>query len=328
MYKNVFKYLITGLIICIFFSIVTIVNNNIDNSYPDVKKMDFVVNETIQDTESLDLTPEHTVIYRDDNTNSDLFSECYYALMVNDTDNIVYAAKNVHQRMYPASMTKFMTAIIVCEKIEAGEISLDDVVTVNTIYDLTSEGVLAFEFTYGCQITVKDLLYGLLIESNNYYALMLADYVAGSESAFCELMNAKAQEIGATNTHFMNPHGLDDPNHYSTAYDIYLITKEAHKHELIRTIDSYDSYSYTYTNADGYIVDVDITATNYFINDKVDLPANFNIEVWKTGTTNGAGNCLAMWLTKDNKTYIAIASCGDSKPALYDAMVRLICLIG
>lgn len=328
MYRNVFKYLITYMVIFIFFMIVTIVNNKIDAPYPDVKDMDFIVNETIRETESLNLKPEHTVIYRDDNTNSELFPDCYYALMVDDTDGIVYAAKNVHQRMYPASMTKFMTAIIVCDKIEAGQISLDDVVTVENYYDLTYDDVAPFELNYGYKITVKNLLYGLLIESNNYYALILADYVAGSQEAFCKLMNEKAYEIGATNTHFMNPHGLDNPEHYSTPYDIYLITKEAHKHELIRTIDSYDSYSYTYTDTEGYIVEADIIATNYFLNDMVDLPANFSIEVWKTGTTDGAGNCLAMWLTKNNKTYIAIASCGDSKQTLYDSMVRLLCLIG
>ena len=80
-----------------------------------------------------------------------------------------------------------------------------------------------------------------MLESNNYYALYLAEYVGGDIQSFCDRMNQKALELGATNTHFMNPHGLDDPNHYSTAYDMYLIVKEVHNHQILRDIDGFDT---------------------------------------------------------------------------------------
>lgn len=314
--------------VCIFFMILTIVNNSLKNEYPDVSDISFSVSEMQREDEVPDLELQNTVVHRDNNTNSEMFSECYYALLIDDTDNYVYAAKNAHERMYPASMTKFMTAMVVCDKINSGEITPEDVVTVERNYDLTHEGVAPCDLTAGCEITVKDLMYGLLIESNNYYSLILAEYISGNVEDFCELMNEKSYSIGATNTHFSNPHGLDAPDHYSTAYDIYLITKEAYTYEYIRTIDAFETYSYSYINSEGYAVDVDIEATNLFMNDHVALPANFNMEVWKTGTTDGAGNCLALYLTKDEKTYIVIASSGESKEVLYDAMVKLICLIG
>ena len=327
MSNTIFKFFIVIGSFAIFFSIATIINKNIKNEYPNPKDITIPIDKSVYSDNMEDLSFEHTVLYRNDNINSDMFPECYYALMVDDTNNTIYAAKNVHQRMYPASMTKFMTAIIVCDKLEAGEITLDDEVTVDKFYDLTYDGVLPFELSYGSTITVNNLLHGLLIESNNYYALMLADYIAGSEEAFCKLMNEKAQSIGATNTHYMNPHGLDHPDHYSTAYDIYLITKEAYSYQLIRDINSYESYSYTVTDPDGYEIPTDIYPTNYFMNGNVNLPANFNIDVWKTGTTDGAGNCLTMMLNSSNNTYIVIASCGDSKAVLYDALVQLICLV-
>jgi D-alanyl-D-alanine carboxypeptidase (penicillin-binding protein 5/6) len=246
-------------------------------------------------------------------------------------DGTVYAAKNAHKRMYPASMTKLMTAIVVCEQMKLQGISLDDVVTVEKNYDLTAQGGGTNPLPAGCKITVRNLLAGLLIQSNNYYALILADYFAGSEESFCNLMNEKATEIGATNTHFANPHGLDDVNHYSTGYDIYLILKEASKYSEISDLDGFSEYSYTYENYSGYDIEANISATNLFLGDDVSLPSGYAIENWKTGTTDGAGSCLAMRIkdttSEDGHTYYVIASNGESKQQLYDDIVKLICLI-
>lgn len=327
MIKSMLKSLIPVVIICIFFLIVSIFNNSVRDEYPEAGQMKFGISEMLKASDTTEYTMDDTVVYRSDNTNAELFDDCYYALLINETDKQVLAAKNVHERMYPASMTKYMTAMVVCDKINSGDINLNSTVTLTRDYDLTYDGVAPADIFYGDEITVKDLLYGLLIESNNYYALILADYVAGSEEAFAALMNQKAKSIGATNTHYMNPHGLDNPEHYSTAYDIYLITKEAYKYDLIRTIDEFESYSYSYISSEGYLINREITPTNYFLNGNVELPANFDIHVWKTGTTDGAGNCLSMYVTRDDKTYIVIASSGDSKAVLYDAMVQLLCLV-
>lgn len=327
MFRSILKSLIPVVIICIFFLVVSIFNNSVKDEYPEASKMTFGISEMLKASDTTEYTLDDTVVYRSDNTNAELFDDCYYALMINETDQEVIAAKNAHERMYPASMTKYMTAMVVCDKIESGDINLNSTVTLTRDYDLTYDGVAPADIFYGDEIAVKDLLYGLMIESNNYYALILADYVAGSEEAFCALMNQKAKSIGATGTHYMNPHGLDNPEHYSTAYDIYLITKEAYKYDLIREIDEFDSYSYSYISSEGYLINREIYPTNYFLNGNVDLPANYDVHVWKTGTTDGAGNALSMYVTKNDKTYIVIAASGDSKQVLYDAMVKLLCLV-
>lgn len=327
MLKSVLKSLIPVIVICIFFLIVSIVNNSLKEEYPEASDMKFGISEMLKASDTLEYKLDDTVVYRSENVNSELFDDCYYALLINETDQKVMAAKNPHERMYPASMTKYMTAMVVCDKINSGEINLNNTVTLTKDYDLTYDGVAPADIFYGDEISVKDLLYGLLIDSNNYYALILADYIAGSEEAFCALMNQKAKSIGATGTHYMNPHGLDNPEHYSTAYDIYLITKEAYKYDLIREIDEFESYSYSYISSEGYLIYREIKPTNYFLNGNVDLPAGFDVHVWKTGTTDGAGNALSMYVTKDDKTYIVVAASGDSKSVLYDSMVKLLCLI-
>lgn len=325
--KGFLKFIsVTLIILCIFFGITKLKNIRQDK-YPGISQMNFVLNDSLYgSTYSYDYMG-HTLVGKEDSDNSYLFSDSYFALFLDDTTDKIYASYNANRRMYPASMTKLMTAVIVCEKIDSGEISLDDQVTVSSYYDLTYDGVEPCNLPYGSKITVKDLMYGLLIQSNNYYALILADYISGSEEEFCRLMNEKAYSLGATNTHFVNPHGLDDPEHYSTANDIYLILKEADTHELIRTIDSFSTYSYSYIAPGGYEVVDDISATNLFSRGYVNLPANYSIRTWKTGTTSGAGNCLALCLTRDGHTYYLIASDGDSRSELYDLVIELLCLV-
>jgi D-alanyl-D-alanine carboxypeptidase (penicillin-binding protein 5/6) len=318
------------IVICIFF-IALRHNTRLETAFADSGRVTFSPEETLDDIVSEELTQENAVVSSDENMNSELFPDCYSALLVDDTDGTVYAAKNVHKRIYPASMTKLMTAIVVCEQMEAQGIDIDSVVTVENNYDLTAQDGGVNPLSLGCKITVRNLLAGLLIQSNNYYALILADYFAGSEENFCSLMNAKAMEIGATNTHFANPHGLDDVNHYTTAYDMYLIIKEASKHSEISDLDDFSEYTYTYENSSGYDIEVNLTATNLFLGDEVSLPAGYSIENWKTGTTGGAGYCLAMRIkdtaSEDGHTYYVIAANGESKQQLYADIVKLICLI-
>lgn len=318
------------IVLCIFF-IALEINTRTDSAFADNGRVTFSPEETLDDSVSVELAQECAVVAQNEDINSELFADSYFVLLVDDTDGTVYAAKNPHKRMYPASMTKLMTAIVVCEQMEIQGIDIDSEVTVEKNYDLTALDGGVNPLPYGCKITVRNLLAGLLIESNNYYALILADYIAGSEENFCSLMNEKAVEIGATNTHFANPHGLDNVDHYTTAYDMYLILREASKYSQIGDLDDYSSYSYTYLNASGYEVDTSATATNLFLGDDVSLPAGYEIENWKTGTTDGAGYCLAMRIkdvsSDDGHTYYVLASNGESKQELYSDIVKLICLI-
>lgn len=327
-FRDFSKQIIIALIVILFFTVAVLINNNIDKDkpYSNVDTTIPVPAVATDDVESLKISFDDTIIGRN-NINSELFADCYYALFIDDTDKYAYVSKDIYKRMYPASMTKLMTAMVVLDKVNDKTISLDDVVTVEHYYDLTSEGVLPTEMTPGCKITVKDLLYTLLIQSNNYYALILADYVSGSEEAFCELMNQKALSLGATGTHFANPHGLDNVDHYTTAYDMYLIIKAAHSYDEIRTIDTFDAYNYYYYNSAGNPIEMNISPTNLFMSGDVALPSGYTIEVWKTGTTDGAGNCLALFLTRDGKDYMLVASAEESKAVLYDAIVTMLCLV-
>lgn len=327
MLRDFYKPIVVFIIILGIFFVVLQKNTAVTNSFSDNKSVTFSPVETLNDVS----TELGAVVGKDEDLNSGLFPDAYFALLVDDTDGTVYVAKNAHKRMYPASMTKLMTAIVVCEQMEKQGIDIESVVTVEKNYDLTALDGGTNPLPYGCQITVKNLLAGLLIQSNNYYALILADYFAGSEEGFVALMNEKAQELGATNTHFANPHGLDNVNHYTTAYDMYLILKEASKYSQISEMDDFADYSYTYINSSGYEVDASISATNLFLGDSVSLPSGYAIENWKTGTTDGAGYCLAMRIkdttTEDGHTYYVLASNGESKQELYEDIVKMICLI-
>ena len=127
------KYLTRNLIILVllvlFVSIVCIVNNHVKAAYPDVDSATYVIDHLVHQSDNVDFHQEDTIVYRDDRTQADLFPEDYYALLINESDQTVLAAKNVHQRMYPASMTKMMTAIVVADAIEAGTISLNSAIT-------------------------------------------------------------------------------------------------------------------------------------------------------------------------------------------------------
>lgn len=313
----------------IFFMIVIIVNNSFSDAHTETISMKEVCANAQKEQKNVlyTYTGNETVVPKNASTNAELFPECLFMLVMNETDHEVIVAKNPHVRIYPASMTKMMTACVVLDAIESGKISLTDMVTIENHYDLTYDDVAPFDMSYGSVISVKDLLYGLMIESNNYYALILADYVAGSEDAFVRMMNDKAKSIGATGTHFENPHGLDEEQHFTSPYDTYLILKELASHDIVREIDSFETYEYTYTNGIGETVDMESVPTNAFLLGEASLPSGFTMLSWKTGTTSAAGNCLAMMVEHQGKQYVLIGSSTESRRALYEAMIRAICMI-
>ncbi|MEE3398243.1 MAG: serine hydrolase [Eubacterium sp.] len=262
---------------------------------------------------------EYAVIPDGNDVSPENFSEdTYAALLVDNTNKEALVSYNSLRRIYPASTTKLMTAIVVCDALYKGEISLDDQITLQHDTSITEEGALVSQLKSGCTITVRNLLYGLLMKSYNDFAVILAEYVGGSEAEFVNRMNAKAYEIGATGSHFVNPHGLHDDNHYITAYDMYLILQEAEKYDIIREIDSYNSFTYSYTTADGQVLDDDITPTNQFLSGTYKLPSNITIDSWKTGTTKAAGNILALNVTIDNNSYSIFVADSVSQDDLYD----------
>ena len=150
------------------------------------------------------------------------------ALLVDyNTGSIVYA-QNEHEELYPASLTKIMTALLTFEAIEDGKLSMDQelTATASALEGLASDGSSA-GIKVGETMSVRNLLYCMLVISANEACDILGENIAGSVDAFVDMMNEKAAELGCENTHFVNPNGLHDPQHYTSAWDMYLITAAA-----------------------------------------------------------------------------------------------------
>ena len=240
--------------------------------------------------------------------------------LFNVKDRSVVYSKNTFERLYPASTTKVMTAIIALE-----EGNLSDQVTVTEDAVITEAGASLCGIKPGDVITMQDLLYGLMMPSGNDAANAIAVHMYGSIDAFADRMNVRARELGATGTHFMNPSGLTDENHYTTAYDLYLMFNEAMKLPLFREIIAEDSYTANYQNGAGEAVSKTWTVGNWYQKGERETPAGVSVLGGKTGTTQAAGYCLIMASNdSQDKEYISVVLKSDSGPSLYDNMTNII----
>ncbi len=210
------------------------------------------------------------------------------ALLIEEGMPEALFSKNALLRMNPASTTKIMTCLIALERGDMAELWTAG----NEIYVSEPNASMA-GIREGDTLTAEQVLYGLMLRSGADTANMAALHIAGSEEAFVALMNEKAQMIGATGTHFTNTHGLTDPEHYTTAYDIYLMLHEAMKYELFRKIAGTAVYQADYTDGSGNPVSRRWENTNYYLKGKALLPDGFHVVAGKTGTTLAAGACLA-----------------------------------
>lgn len=240
--------------------------------------------------------------------------------LFNVSDASVIYSKNAYERLYPASTTKVITAIIAIE-----EGNLSDTVTVTEDAVITEAGASLCGIKPGDTLTMEQLLYGLMMPSGNDAANAIAVHMSGSLEAFVEKMNAKARELGATQTHFMNPSGLSDENHYTTAYDLYLIFNEALKLPLFREVIATPSYTADYKNASGEPVSKTWTVGNWYQKGDREAPSGLTVLGGKTGTTQAAGYCLIMASDdSQGKEYISVVLNSDSRSSLYDNMTNII----
>ena len=236
------------------------------------------------------------------------------------TDGQVMYSKNAFERLYPASITKVMTALIA---IKYGD--LTDTVTVTEDAVITEAGATLAGIHPGDQLTMEQLLYGLMLPSGNDAGAAIAVHMAGSIDAFAELMNRDAQKLGATGTHFMNPHGLTNADHYTTAYDLYLIFNEALKQPEFRKVTGTTSYTADYTDGSGNPVSTTWEGGNWYMVGQRQTPDGLTVFSGKTGTTSAAGFCLIM-ASRDQKEkeYISVVLKAPSRPGLYDNMTNII----
>lgn len=245
--------------------------------------------------------------------------------LFNVSDQTVVYSKNALERLYPASTTKIMTAIIAIEDVMNGKAALTDQVTVTEAAVITEAGASLCGIKPGDVMSLEDLLYGLMMPSGNDAANAIAVHLEGGVEAFAERMNERAGKLGATGTHFMNPSGLSDENHYTTAYDLYLMFNEALKLPLFREIISADSHTANYKNGAGEAVSKTWPVGNWYQKGEREAPAGVTVLGGKTGTTQAAGYCLVMASSDDsNNEYISVVLKSDSRPSLYDNMTNII----
>ncbi len=229
----------------------------------------------------------------------DLNSEA--ALLVEVNTGKVLFEKNADKVMYPASTTKILTAIVVLENCDLSEMAT---VSESALSNIPS-GYVTCNLQVGEEMSVNDLLHALLIPSANDAAFVLAEHVGGSVQGFSDMMNKKAKEIGCTNTHFVNPNGIHSDDHYSTAYDLYLMGKYAMQNETFKSIVSKTEYTLPatnkYPNEDRVLHTsnalIDPKNKNYYYEPTIGI---------KTGHTSQAGNCLVAESSKNNIELIAV----------------------
>lgn len=232
-------------------------------------------------------------------------------------------SKNIHEQLYPASLTKIMTALVALKNGNR-----EDMLTASANVKITESGAQLCGLKEGDKMTLDQALRILLIYSANDVAIMIAEQYGGTTEHFCEMMNEEARAIGATNCNFVNPNGLTDEEHYVTAYDMYLIFNEACKYELFKEIIGMSSYTTVYYDAGGGEISFDKPSTNWYYNGEATPPAGITVLGGKTGTTNAARNCLVL-LSSDTsgKSYISIVMKSPERGIMYTEMTDLLGVI-
>lgn len=236
-----------------------------------------------------------------------------------DGQRTIYA-KNVHEKLNPASLTKVLTALCA---LEYGK--LDDVMTASENVIISESGAVKLGLSAGDTMTMEQALHALLLKSANDVAVMIAEHIGGSVEGFSAIMNETAKRIGATNSHFVNPNGLTDTDHYTTAYDLYLIFNEAVKYDKFVEIIHTSSYTSVYRDKSGKDKAIDLATTNAYIKGEAFAPDNVTVIGGKTGTTNAAGSCLIIYARDSaGKPYISVILQAPDRTLLYTQMTDLL----
>lgn len=247
------------------------------------------------------------------------------AALVTDaaTGKILYGY-HAYGQITPASVTKLMTMLLALER---GK--LDDVLVVtDTALAVGHWDAVMCGFRRGDQVTLYDVLHGMMISSGNDAAAIVAEYISGSVEEFVTLMNERAAELGAHCTNFANPHGLPNDEHLTSAYDISLVMQELSKHEEFFEIASKKSYKAYFKNAKGADVSLTFKTTNQYMSGKYKIADGIELLAGKTGTTTKAGKCLTLFVrARDGKLYLAELFGAGTLDDLYFFMNQLLEII-
>ena len=229
-------------------------------------------------------------------------------------------AEDVHVKLFPASTTKLMTAYLA---LTYGNLEDEVVITANAQsipIDSSRAGLRV-----GDKLLLKDLLYALLLPSGNDAAVAIAEHISGTVEEFVALMNTEAYKLGATNTHFVNPHGYHDEDHYTTAYDLYLMFQACMQIPEFQSVISSPSYALQITQHNGTYRNENWRQTNWYINGYAKTPDGMQAIGGKTGTTDEAGSCLITLFEDEEKNpYLAIVMGAENRNAIYNNINEMI----
>lgn len=239
-------------------------------------------------------------------------------ILYDATSGAILLGDNYDVQKEPASMTKVMTVLLAMEKLDRSEIVTITEDIANAMDEIT-EDYVKLGLQEGEEISVQDLIYAAVLKSANDASLALGMYMAGSESEFCEMMNAKASEIGCTNTHFSSAYGLSTPDNVTTPYDMALILNEAVTNTDYSEISKTLNYTISATNK--YSSERELSNSNRFVN-----TTQYGYEYYaggKTGFTNTAGYTLCAAAKKNNRTLIGCVFNADDPDIRYYDLLRL-----
>lgn len=247
------------------------------------------------------------------------------SLIINNTTETMLYSHNIYKKLYPASITKIVTALVT---LKYG--NLEETVTVSyNASHITEYGAKLCGFEEGDTIVLKDLLYSFLICSGNDAGIAIAEHVAGDEASFAKLMNQEMKRLGAVHSHFVNSHGLHDKRHYTTAYDLYLVFHELVRNQQFLDIVSQSGFKAKYYNKKGKKKKLYFTSTDRYLLGTATAPTGVEVIGGKTGTTFDAGSCLILYSKgPDGNYYISVVLGAEGAWALYEQMNYLMSLEG
>lgn len=296
---------------------------NIIHEYDNVKVYDSKLQTPFDsETDNILFASNLCVIPKSQKNSEDKKISAGGALLINKTKQQCLFSKNIYDKMYPASITKLITALVALkeDKIE------DTVIISKNAANITEPGAKLCGFKQGDKVKMDVLLKSMLVYSGNDAALAIAEHISGSQKAFAKKMNETVRSIGTVNTNFVNPHGLHNNKQYTTPYDLYIIINELLKYEEIYDMFGLKNYKAAYYNSSNKVVGKSFDATNKYLIGQATPPKNIKVVGGKTGTTDKAGNCLALYCvnTKTKDEYISIILNADSSASLYSQMTHLL----
>ncbi len=290
--KNIFIKFVN--IFILFFVVITSFNYSFGDDY-------------LEDNTVVDVSAEisETLAQTDDNLDASSINS-RSCIVYDRNSHMTLYGKNEKKQVKMASTTKIMTSLIIIENCDLSE-------TIEVSKKAAGTGGSRLGLKIGDKITIKDLLYGLMLCSGNDAAVALAEHAGGDIQGFAELMNKKASELGLANTHYESPHGLDSDGHYTTAYELAILTDYALKNETFSKIVGTKNYTVT---INGY--PKNLSNTN-------ELLGNLNgVYGVKTGFTNGANRCLVTACKRDNMDIICVVLGADTKNFRTQDSIKLI----